>query len=346
MCTRCPSGKISSVDRLTCDDCPAGTTTFGGFWRCEGCHQGTHAPAPGATFCAPCPAGTMSEEVGTRTSPWPITNCTPCPVGQAATALKVGFMCTQCHAPWFTHKAGALRCLLCGAGSVKNVSEATGCTVCAAGTYQSRHASQCLECTPGTYSQQGRSNGCDKCSAGTFTATPGSVACAVCTPGSTSNLGARWCSPTCTDHTNEVPAACLPVHDVPVIVRITSMQLLNFTLERQTELRKRVGILFKIHHGQVQISETHAAADGTLDVQLNMSSARHRLDLVDTAVKQGQGQAFSSLDFDVSSFEIPPVREETRVPISILPSRGHTTWPSTWAPIAIVTVVIWNHVTE
>ena len=341
MCTNCPSGKISSADRLACDDCPAGTTTFGGFWRCEGCHQGTHAPTAGSANCTPCPAGSMSKD-DVKISPWPITACIPCPVGQAARALMVGYMCTNCPAPSFTHKAGALSCQRCNPGSVENVSESTGCTMCAPGTYQSRHATQCVECTAGKYSKQGQGDGCDQCPAGTFVATPASAACIVCTPGSISDVGAHWCSSICTDHTNEVPAGCLSMQVVLVIVRITRMPLLNFTLERQTKLREGVGIFFEIHQEQVGISEARAVDDGMLDVRLGITSARHRLVLTDIAMKKQFGPEFASLDFDVSGFQFPSVIQKSEVPPETFHSHGHRMGPGRWAPIPTVIFVIWK----
>jgi len=343
-CTRCPPGKISGIDMLRCDDCPAGMTTFEDFWRCDGCHQGTHAPTPGSAYCAACPVGTMSD-VDTRISSHPVKACIPCPVGQASRALKVGYMCANCPAPWFTHKAGASSCQHCNPGSVENVSEATGCTRCAPGTYQSRQARQCVVCTAGHYSKQGQRGGCDRCPAGTFVATPASTACAVCTPGTISEVGAHWCSSICTDHTSMVPVGCLSTNVVSVIVRITRMQLLNFTLERQTQLRKGVGIFFEMQFEQVQISETRAVADGMLDVRLDMTSARHRLVLLDIAMKKKVGPEFASLDFNVLDFEFPPsVILQSPLPQKIVRSVGQRRWPSTWAPIAIVIFVIWNHV--
>jgi len=339
MCTRCPPGKISGLHMLECDDCPAGSTTFEDFWRCDGCHQGTHAPTAGSAYCAPCPAGTMSENNFTI-SLRPITACIPCPVGQAAHALKLGHMCTNCHAPSFAHKTGALTCQVCNRGSVENASEATGCTMCAAGTYQSRHARHCIECSAGQYSKQAQRDGCDMCPAGTFVATPASTACTVCTPGTISEVGARWCSSICMDHTNEMPVGCLSMHVVPVIVRITRMQPLNFTLERQTELRKGVGIFFNMLYEQVQISETRAVADGMLDVRLDMTSARHHTVLIDTAMKKKIGPEFASLESDVLGFEFPPpaVRQQ------IVPSGGQRKLklPSTWAWAHIGILVVWN----
>jgi len=122
------------------------------------------------------------------------------------------------------------------------------------------------------------------------------------------------------------------------------MQLLNFTLERQTELRKGVGIFFKMHYEQVQIRETRAVADGMLDVRLDMTSVRAYSVLIDIAMNKKVGAEFASLELDVSGFEFPPVILKTAVPQEIVRSRGQRTWPSSWAPIPTVIFVIWNHV--
>jgi hypothetical protein len=122
------------------------------------------------------------------------------------------------------------------------------------------------------------------------------------------------------------------------------MQLLNFTLERQTELRKGVGIFFQVHHEQVQIREMRAVADGILDVRLDITSARHHTVLIHIAVTKNIGAKFAFLDFAVSGFEFPPVVLEPDVPPQIIYGRGHQTCPSTWAPVLTIVFVIWNHV--
>ena len=124
----------------------------------------TKAPAPGASSCAACPAGTSTPGLGA-------TSCTLCGPGTYSPSTSVG-------------------CLLAPAGAFVNITGATTYQKCAYGTFTSDTGNdKCDSCSGGSYSNTVGAKTCKSCPAGTFSAA-GATTCAAAPAGSYAPSGA------------------------------------------------------------------------------------------------------------------------------------------------------------
>ncbi len=179
-CVACKSGE--QAESGSCVQCTPGrfsNTATGGV--CQLCPTGSVAPAPGATNCTACLAGSTSgasriscvacpaDAVAAAGSP---TGCQACLPGQRRSADLTE--CQDCPAGQFSPSGQA--CEACAAGTFASAARSSTCTRCAEGSSAaSPGQSECSECPAGSRSAADRTS-CVPCSVN-FVARPGSSTC-------------------------------------------------------------------------------------------------------------------------------------------------------------------------
>ncbi|MCK6690466.1 MAG: lamin tail domain-containing protein [Thermoanaerobaculia bacterium] len=138
-----------------------------------------------------------------RNSQTVIIGCQPCPAGSYcpdginAILCPVGkysnvtgaTACLNCAAGSYQDQQGQTSCIACPPGKFSNVTGATACQSCAAGSYQDQPGqSSCTACPPGSFSSATGSVACQSCAAGSYQDQPGQTSCTACPPGSFSNV--------------------------------------------------------------------------------------------------------------------------------------------------------------
>ena len=179
----CLAGTFWGGEHATlCVECPVGR--FDGdndpSTPCTDCRTGMFSDATGATHCDDCPAGSHSA-AGSSTS----SNCTDCALGQVDVDSDPSTPCIDCRTGMFSDVSGATHCDDCPAGSHSAAGSSTfsSCTDCALGQadVDSDPASPCTICRVGTYSDDGGATQCVACAANT-SSLPGSSSCAFAVP--------------------------------------------------------------------------------------------------------------------------------------------------------------------
>jgi len=179
-CTLCPIGKYSSSIGATninaCLNCPAGTyNDVQGAAQCKICETGTYNTQPGrSTSCNSCTTSCNQRyypSIECRPDQNSGGQCLQCSAGyycdgKTKTACPVGTIsaagsnfCSACPIGQYSDVSGASTCKICSAGSfidgkiiVGGVNSYTKCSVCPVGTYTVSSGSRsCTLCGPGTY---------------------------------------------------------------------------------------------------------------------------------------------------------------------------------------------------
>ena len=77
--------------------------------------------------------------------------------------------CTQCSAGRYQTSTGASGCVLCTAGTYQPLSTGTtSCAICAAGRYSGTGATICVSCDMGLFQASTGASFCSNCIAGTY----------------------------------------------------------------------------------------------------------------------------------------------------------------------------------
>lgn len=159
LCYECPTGRVSTSERASCDMCSAGQYVLNET-SCVDCEAGRYAPTAvedscylcpsgfstgvlsGASSCKQCDAGTYSAGLA--------VNCTTCPAGTYSTSSSSG--CTDCSSGYFSSSHGATSCSKCSSelGQAYTSDEGeTRCDVCVSGYYWDGHqdaGEECVQC--------------------------------------------------------------------------------------------------------------------------------------------------------------------------------------------------------
>ena len=100
--------------------------------------------------------------------------------------------CYKCKKGYYSPK-GTEICIKCENGKYSDITYATECKKCPAGTYSSNDRINCIQCLEGSYSNEG-SGSCTQCEKGTFINIKGATNCIKCDIGYYSdNLGSTFC---------------------------------------------------------------------------------------------------------------------------------------------------------
>jgi len=198
-CKKCPSGKVSTVNRKSCQSssgggggncspgyyqygtgcklcdkgyycqnrirypCRAGTyQQLAGQSSCRICPFGQYQPYSGRTSCLRCPSGKTSNSQRTACT----GSTTSCPSGK----YKIGSSCYPCI-PGYYCSSGTRTA--CKPGTYQNLSSQASCKTCPSNQYQSSSGrSSCYKCQSG-YTHNSKHTACIKvnvgvCSQGTY----------------------------------------------------------------------------------------------------------------------------------------------------------------------------------
>jgi hypothetical protein len=161
--------------------------------NCTLCGPGEFTATEGSSSCSLCSGGLSNEE---RTEcracipgeyAFDNIECVRCSSGQYAPTAQVG-SCLVCQAGDHTNNVtGATACTSCQAGTYSQALS-TFCSKCLAGEYSRERAASCLLCEPGTYSSSTGSTTCTDCTAGTAAPNPASSFCTICPEGKAAGL--------------------------------------------------------------------------------------------------------------------------------------------------------------
>eukprot|EP00741_Cyanophora_paradoxa_P009614 tig00001542_g9312.t1 len=149
---------------------------------CSRCPSGRYAESFGASACAACAAGHVSNAENTL--------CTPCASGTAPDAT--GAKCERCTGRTYAPLASSAACELCPMGHVANAG-GTGCEACAAGTLLRAGATTCEACDVNTIAPGTASISCFSCPPGSV-ADPLRTVCEPC-PAGTYRSNQTVCTP-------------------------------------------------------------------------------------------------------------------------------------------------------
>jgi hypothetical protein len=132
-CSTCANGKFAAAGQTTCAPCAPGTSSTFGQSSCSRCSAGTHAPLPGSSACATCPADRPYSQTGAT-------------------------VCSNTCPPGLVADPGQSTCAPCSAGSVVPPNS-TSCVACPPGSYSERAAAPtaCGACGPGERSVEATS---------------------------------------------------------------------------------------------------------------------------------------------------------------------------------------------
>eukprot|EP01122_Echinamoeba_exundans_P017983 TRINITY_DN9912_c0_g1_i1.p1 TRINITY_DN9912_c0_g1~~TRINITY_DN9912_c0_g1_i1.p1 ORF type:complete len:1322 (+),score=178.20 TRINITY_DN9912_c0_g1_i1:277-4242(+) len=193
VCTQCPPGFVTLVDRNGCGTCPVGT--YENNHQCNSCPAGTKGTQiDGTSVCSPCPQGQSSSTSSTSCSPCPTGTysntftqhlCAPCRSGYGSAANSS--TCAPCPANQFSDNGV---CQPCPVGSVSTAGSSS-CIPCVA-VDAATGACQPTSCSAGSVPAAG--GGCTQCSAGSY-APSGANSCLSCPAGSISAAGSAYCTP-------------------------------------------------------------------------------------------------------------------------------------------------------
>jgi hypothetical protein len=192
-CDPCPTGKVSSSDRVTCVDCLPGTATGSDpvATTCQECDPTTFS-AGQQIECTTCPPGQQPNAVSTGCDECPLGTagfdgtCSACPPGHQPDDLRSS--CQRCFGIGEYSATGTI-CTVCADGTQPN-TELTGCDACPAGT--AGRSGACAPCGAGMEPRDD-STECEDCQAGTFST--GASQCTACEPGKTTNVDHSGCEP-------------------------------------------------------------------------------------------------------------------------------------------------------
>ena len=224
----CAGGQYFDAAARACAACAAGRFQLPGLKSsaCQPCATGYAAPAPGAQFCAACPAGRTSSADGAAcqdcapgtAAAAPGSACSSCPPGtfQPSAQSFACFQCasgnysaggapfcSRCSAGSYQPAAGAAACLQCAAGSFAAAPGAAACAPCSAGSSSAGGAASCAPCSPGYFAASPGAAACAPCAAGQYQDSAGQAACRTCSAGyGAEGSGARACTPCAAGYTS------------------------------------------------------------------------------------------------------------------------------------------------
>jgi ELWxxDGT repeat protein len=217
-CTICAPGYAGTVtDSGTssasgCSICSAGSYSAAGASTCYSCNMGSYS-STGASMCTPCPLGFYTTGFGSTS----VSQCSVCAQGYAGTGLSLSHpsseyallgcticppgkyswnnaaLCTSCPVGIYTADSGSVSvgfCSICAPGYAGIIyyaatTRATGCSICAAGSYAPAGPSgetSCATCPAGTFSSAAGSPVCESCPVGSYSST-GATSCSLCPTG-------------------------------------------------------------------------------------------------------------------------------------------------------------------
>lgn len=180
----CSSGTY--IDGLSCVDCPIGQySVITGLpfpETCTLCKAGKYNTKTGSDECAECGTGKLSSDDRSY--------CKDCLAGEYNFNNTE---CVECESGKYAPQALSGQCLDCVAGfQTNNITRATTCTQCDAGSYSNASTVSCSLCPVGSYSFSGASR-CVDCSAYFYSDEVGSSSCAHCDLGYYSPVGSSAC---------------------------------------------------------------------------------------------------------------------------------------------------------
>jgi ELWxxDGT repeat protein len=216
-CTICAPGYAGTVTNSGtssasgCSICSAGSYSAAGASTCYSCNMGSYS-STGASMCTPCPLGFYTTGFGSTS----VSQCSVCARGYAGTGLSLpqpsdytllgcticppgkyswnnAALCTSCPVGIYTADSGSVSvgfCSICAPGyagiiDYAGTTRATGCSICAAGSYAPAGPSgetSCATCPAGTFSSAAGSPVCESCPVGSYSST-GATSCSLCPTG-------------------------------------------------------------------------------------------------------------------------------------------------------------------
>ena len=187
VCSTCDAGFYQYLVGST--DCPACAPGYASppappLSHCEGCAEGTFAPAQGTPACLSCPHGAYSYALATA--------CQACPdgtavEGQSCVACAPGTAgrggdCAGCPAGAYAGGYGQASCAACETGKYNTAGGRSSCSPCPPG----RAGAGCAPCPAGQYATGSGLRACTACGRGLYTPTQGTASpgeCRACEPG-------------------------------------------------------------------------------------------------------------------------------------------------------------------
>ncbi|EFN50794.1 hypothetical protein CHLNCDRAFT_28701, partial [Chlorella variabilis] len=109
---------------------------------CAPCDAGTYSQDPGADSCTPCDAGTYSTATGADSA----STCTPCEAGTYSAASGLAGSCTACPLDSYASEPGSSSCLPCPADQTTSSTGATACEGALGCNNAGRGCGQCQTC--------------------------------------------------------------------------------------------------------------------------------------------------------------------------------------------------------
>ena len=198
-CTPCPESSLSppASTSITACICKLGFSGPAG-GNCNACQPGTYKPITGSGACFVCASGKYSGASGAIAS----TTCQQCPDATTSPASSSAVTDCACNKGYSGPAGGP--CLVCSAGSYKEVSGSASCTRCPENSESSTNSifeTDC-KCKAGYVGPNG--GPCSPCMKGTYKTAPGSTGCELF-PGH--QIEMCECKNTCTAHSDSLPAS-------------------------------------------------------------------------------------------------------------------------------------------
>lgn len=202
-CSRCQVGTFSDRGSSTCPKCASGSfNPENGSAACWACRVGTYSIL-GMSMCTLCSEGHYSNFRGQ-------SSCQKCRNNSFSKVGSAAAGCT-CNLGYTGLDGTTQDCVVCLAGTYKDVNGSAACSKCSEGKYQPANGSRaCINCPafsgsiaasfnvsdctcePGYTGPAG--GNCSACASGFFKAAYGSGACRRCLSNAFSNVSASTCS--------------------------------------------------------------------------------------------------------------------------------------------------------
>ncbi|XP_035679049.1 neurogenic locus notch homolog protein 1-like [Branchiostoma floridae] len=205
---QCPTGMAWNNDTQKCVGCPAGFYFNEGNNTCVDCPFHSYQDQHNQLSCKPCPAGTWTEDIGSRNDTYCKEMC------QAGWYSSTGLQpCTECSLGTYQPNKGNTSCISCPSSQTTNATAATSADFCfdrcQAGYFSPNGLAPCTPCEQGEYQSAQQSTSCLQCPLGYTTASVASDSSADCF-----NIDGCASSPcvnsgTCSDRINAYLCQCL-----------------------------------------------------------------------------------------------------------------------------------------